>query len=87
MMMHLSKRCTNFANLRGQSNNIGCHTFGTSEKAFSGTQEIEREVLNALAVDLFKAKENQLTANIAPGGTEANIQAIWVFRNEFLTQL
>ena len=25
-------------------NNIGCHTFGTSEKAFYGTQEIEREV-------------------------------------------
>ena len=27
-------------------NNIGCHTFGTSENAFYGTQEIEREVLN-----------------------------------------
>lgn len=65
-------------------NNIGCHTFGTSEKAFSGTQEIEREVLNALAVDLFKAKENEFDGYIAPGGTEANIQAIWVFRNEFL---
>ena len=71
---------TNVAN----PNNIGCHTFGTSEKAFSGTQEIEREVLNALAVDLFKAKENEFDGYIAPGGTEANIQAIWVFRNEFL---
>ena len=36
-------------------NNIGCHTFGTSEKAFHGTQEIEREVLNVIAVDIFKA--------------------------------
>lgn len=65
-------------------NNIGCHTYGTSEKAFSGTQEIEREVLNAIAIDMFKAKENEFDGYIAPGGTEANIQAIWVFRNEFL---
>jgi glutamate/tyrosine decarboxylase-like PLP-dependent enzyme len=65
-------------------NNIGCHTFGTSEKAFYGTQEIEREVLNVIAVDIFKAKENEFDGYIAPGGTEANIQAIWVFRNEFL---
>ena len=65
-------------------NNIGCHTFGTSEKAFSGTQEIEREVLNAIAIDMFKAQENEFDGYIAPGGTEANIQAIWVFRNEFL---
>lgn len=65
-------------------NNIGCHTYGTSEKAFSGTQQIEREVLNAIAIDMFKAKENEFDGYIAPGGTEANIQAIWVFRNEFL---
>lgn len=65
-------------------NNIGCHTFGTSEKAFNGTQEIEREVLNVIAIDIFKAKENEFDGYIAPGGTEANIQAIWVFRNEFI---
>ncbi len=64
-------------------NNIGCHTFGTSEKAFSGTQEIEREVLNVIAVDIFKAKENEFDGYIAPGGTEANIQALWIFRNYF----
>lgn len=68
-------------------NNIGCHTFGTSEKAFSGTQEIEREVLNVLAVDVFKAKENEFDGYIAPGGTEANIQAVWVFRNYFMNHL
>ncbi|MCO6174629.1 pyridoxal-dependent decarboxylase [Flavobacterium sp. NRK F10] len=65
-------------------NNIGCHTFGTSEKAFSGTQEIEREVLNVIAIDIFKAKENEFDGYIAPGGTEANIQALWIFRNYFL---
>ena len=63
-------------------NNIGCHTFGTSETAFSGTQEIEREVLNVLATDVFKLDE--FDGYIAPGGTEANIQAIWVFRNYFM---
>ena len=63
-------------------NNIGCHTFGTSETAFSGTQEIEREVLSVLATDIFKLKE--FDGYIAPGGTEANIQAIWVFRNYFM---
>ena len=65
-------------------NNIGCHTFGASESVFSGTQEIEREVLNVIAVDIFKAKPNEFDGYIAPGGTEANIQAIWVFRNEFM---
>lgn len=64
-------------------NHIGCHTFGTSEKAFKGTQEIEREVLEVLAVDVFKCEVDQYDGYIAPGGTEANIQAMWVFRNYF----
>ena len=68
-------------------NHIGCHTFGTSEKAFSGTQEIEREVLNVLAVDVFKAKPDSFDGYIAPGGTEANIQAIWMYRNYFMYDL
>ncbi len=63
-------------------NNIGCHTFGTSETAFSGTQEIEREVLGVLATDVFGLDD--FDGYIAPGGTEANIQAIWVFRNYFM---
>jgi tyrosine decarboxylase/aspartate 1-decarboxylase len=65
-------------------NNIGCHTFGTSEKAFSGTQEIEREVLNVIAVDIFKATPNEFDGYISPGGTEANIMALWMFRNYFI---
>lgn len=65
-------------------NNIGCHTFGDSESAFEGTQEIEREVLNVIAVDIFKAKPNEFDGYIAPGGTEANIQAFWVYRNYFM---
>ncbi|MDI9255938.1 MULTISPECIES: pyridoxal-dependent decarboxylase [Flavobacterium] len=64
-------------------NNIGCHTFGTSEKAFNGTQEIEREVLSVIAVDIFKAEPDAFDGYISPGGTEANIQAIWMFRNYY----
>lgn len=65
-------------------NNIGCHTFGDSENAFGGTQAIEREVLNVIAVDVFKAKPNEFDGYIAPGGTEANIQAFWIYRNYFM---
>ena len=65
-------------------NNIGCHTIGTSEKAFFGTQLIENDVLNILAIDVFKAKPNSFDGYIASGGTEANIQAIWVYRNYFI---
>lgn len=64
-------------------NHIGCHTYGSSEKAFKGTQEIEREVLRVLAVDFFKMEDELFDGYIATGGTEANIQAIWVFRNYF----
>ena len=64
-------------------NHIGCHTLGTSEKAFKGTQEMEREVLDVLAVDIFKAQPKSYDGYISPGGTEANIQAIWMYRNYF----
>jgi len=64
-------------------NNIGCHTTGKSEEAFKGSQELEKEVLNVLAVDIFKAKENEYDGYIATGGTEANIQALWIYRNHF----
>lgn len=67
-------------------NNIGCHTLGTSEKAFRGTQTIEREVLNVIAVDIFKAEPNSFDGYISPGGTEANIQALWIYRNYFMKE-
>lgn len=64
-------------------NHIGCHTTGTSETAFKGTQEIEREVLEIVAVDIFKSAKKQYDGYIATGGTEANIQALWIYRNFF----
>lgn len=67
-------------------NHIGCHTIGSSEKAFRGTQEIEREVLQVIAVDIFKAEKESYDGYIAPGGTEANLQAIWMYRNYFMQE-
>ena len=64
-------------------NHIGCHTLGDSESAFKGTHVLEKEVLDVLAVDVFKANPNEYDGYISPGGTEANIQAIWMYRNLF----
>lgn len=66
-------------------NNIGCHTYGTSEAAFKGAQDLEKEVINVLAVDIFKAEPNTFDGYIATGGTESNIQALWIYRNLFMT--
>lgn len=64
-------------------NHIGCHTLGESEDFFSGTQDIEREVIELLAVDVLKAEEGSCDGYVAGGGTEANIQAAWIYRNYF----
>ncbi len=64
-------------------NNIGCHTLGKSEEAFKGSQELEKEVIQVLAVDIFKSEENGYDGYIATGGTEANIQALWIYRNHY----
>lgn len=65
-------------------NHIGCHTLGESEPYFAGTQEIEREVIQILAEDIFKAQPDTYDGYIATGGTEANIQACWMHRNMFM---
>ncbi len=64
-------------------NNIGCHTLGESESFFAGTQHIEREVLAICAEDILKCGSEGYDGYIASGGTEANIQAIWIYRNYF----
>ncbi len=64
-------------------NHIGCHTLGKSEPFFKGTQAIERELLEICAVDILKGKQGEYDGYVASGGTEANIQAIWIYRNFF----
>lgn len=64
-------------------NHIGCHTMGHSESFFQGTHAIERELIEICAVDILKGKENEQDGYVASGGTEANIQAMWIYRNYF----
>ncbi|MDF1694953.1 MAG: pyridoxal-dependent decarboxylase [Saprospiraceae bacterium] len=64
-------------------NHIGCHTLGKSEPFFQGTQAIEKELIEICAVDILKGKPGQQDGYVASGGTEANLQAIWVYRNYF----
>lgn len=67
-------------------NHIGCHTLGESEVYFEGTQQIEREVIHILSEDLLHAEKDSCDGYIAAGGTEANIQAIWIYRNYFMQE-
>ena len=66
-------------------NHIGCHTLNEdeSEDLFRGTQKIEIELINTIAEQVLKAEKNHIDGYIAPGGTEANIQAMWIYRNYY----
>lgn len=65
-------------------NHIGCHTLGKSEPFFQGTHDIECELINICAVDILKGSYGQQDGYVTSGGTEANIQAIWIYRNYYL---
>lgn len=65
-------------------NHIGCHTLGSSEPFFKGTHAIEKELIEICAVDILGGQPMQQDGYIASGGTEANLQAIWVYRNYFM---
>lgn len=65
-------------------NHIGCHTLGHSEPFFEGTQEIERELIDICANDILQGQPHEHDGYVASGGTEANLQAIWVYRNCFM---
>ena len=67
-------------------NHIGCHTLGESEHYFAGTQAIEREVIQMLCEDIFGAEADSYDGYIASGGTEANIQAVWMYRNLYINE-
>jgi len=67
-------------------NHIGCHTLGESESFFAGTQEIERDVIDICAKDILKGGSDDFDGYVASGGTEANIQAFWIYRNYFVRE-
>ncbi len=67
-------------------NHIGCHTLNSSESFFTGTHQIERELIDICAVDILKGKISNHDGYVASGGTEANIQAAWIYRNYFMEE-
>jgi tyrosine decarboxylase / aspartate 1-decarboxylase len=68
-------------------NHIGCHTLNEEhEEMFKGTQGIEKDVIRICAEEIFKAKKGEYDGYVASGGTEANIQALWIYRNYFMKE-
>lgn len=64
-------------------NHIGCHTLGDSEPYFRGTQQIEKDLVQLCAERILCAPE-PCDGYVTAGGTEANIQAVWIYRNYFM---
>ena len=68
-------------------NNIGCHTLeGEKEPLFKGSQEIERDLIRICAEEIFAADPKACDGYVASGGTEANIEACWIYRNYFVKE-
>jgi glutamate/tyrosine decarboxylase-like PLP-dependent enzyme len=65
-------------------NHIGCHTLNESESAFEGTHEIEKELIGLCSKEIFEGGDEEFDGYVASGGTEANIQAIWILKNYYM---
>src|SRR5690606_27878230 len=66
-------------------NHIGCHTLteDKGEDLFRGTQKMEIELIDLVAEEIMNAGPKQIDGYVAPGGTEANNQALWIYRNYY----
>ena len=67
--------------LRDNPNHIGCHTLSESETAFAGTQALEVDLLRLCAEKIAGATPGGYDGYVASGGTECNIEALWIQRN------
>ncbi|MFC1656752.1 pyridoxal-dependent decarboxylase [Patescibacteria group bacterium] len=69
-------------------NAILCHTLSEGEKGFSGVQDLEREVVYMTA-ELLGVQDpvKDIDGYIAPGGTECNIEGIWIGRDVLLKKI
>jgi tyrosine decarboxylase/aspartate 1-decarboxylase len=69
-------------------NHIGCHTIEplSALDVFKGTQQIEIDLINLCAEEIFQGEKDQQDGYVASGGTEANIQALWIYRNYFIKE-
>jgi len=73
--------------LLANPDHIGVHTLEDEhEDFFSGTQEIEKDVIKICAEEIFGAEEHSYDGYVANGGTEANIEALWIYRNYFMEE-
>ncbi|WP_143962846.1 pyridoxal-dependent decarboxylase [Litoribacter populi] len=66
-------------------NHIGCHTLSEESvlEVFQGTQKIERDLIKLVAEEIFNGNPGEQDGYVATGGTEANIEAMWIYRNYF----
>ncbi len=68
-------------------NHIGVHTLGDEhEDFFSGTHEIEKDLIKICAEEIFGAEPLSYDGYVASGGTEANIEALWIYRNFYMQE-
>jgi glutamate/tyrosine decarboxylase-like PLP-dependent enzyme len=68
-------------------NHIGVHTHGDEhEDFFKGTHELEKDLIRICAEEIFGAEPGTYDGYVASGGTEANIEAAWIYRNYFMQQ-
>ncbi|HCQ15486.1 MAG TPA: aspartate aminotransferase family protein [Cryomorphaceae bacterium] len=69
-------------------NHIGCHTLtdDKGEDLFRGTQKLEIELIRMVSEEIMQAEPRSVDGYVAPGGTEANIQALWIYRNYYKKQ-
>lgn len=64
-------------------NHIGLHTYEKSISSFQGTQKLELDLLRICAEEIFKAVPNNYDGYVASGGTECNMQAVWIYREYY----
>ncbi len=69
-------------------NHIGCHTLTAEggEDLFRGTQKLEVEMIRLVSEDILQAQAHSVDGYVAPGGTEANLQALWIYRNYYQSE-
>lgn len=75
------------SSLIANPNHIGCHTLAEEhEEMFKGTQVLEKDLVRICSEEIFKAEPGTYDGYVASGGTEANIEALWIYRNYFMEE-
>ena len=68
-------------------NHIGCHTLVNPQQSyFKGTLQLEIDLIRVCAEQIFGGEPEQQDGYVTPGGTEANLQAMWIYRNYFMQE-